>query len=100
MGKNTSTRAKPPAEAKDPRQGSEEAAKAAAAAASQPPAEPAAKRKRAALEDDTVSMSVHRAFNLTDDLGIQHRYEVGIQDMPRHHAEHFYTKHHADSNEE
>lgn len=104
MGKNTTpakATAKPAVKAAsttDPRQGTDDAAKGDAKETASAPAP--SKRKRAAFDEEAVSMSVHTAFNLTDDLGIMHRYEVGIQDMPKSHAEHFYTKPHADSNEE
>lgn len=39
---------------------------------------------------------VRQAFNLTDDHGATVRYEVGEQEMPTAHADHWYAKNHID----
>jgi hypothetical protein len=31
-------------------------------------------------------------MNLHDDAVVMHKYEPGVQDMPREHAEHWYAK--------
>jgi len=40
---------------------------------------------------DMVTAIVPRQFRLTDDAFREHIYEVGIQEMPRAHAEHKYS---------
>jgi hypothetical protein len=49
-------------------------------------------RRRSTNKDvEKVSVTVPRGFTLTTDDGKQHRYEAGIQDIPREHAEHAYS---------
>lgn len=49
-------------------------------------------RRRSTKKDvEMVSATVPRAFTLTTDDGKQHRYEMGVQDIPRAHAEHAYA---------
>ncbi len=40
---------------------------------------------------DMVTAIVPKAFRLTDDAFREHLYDVGIQEMPRAHAEHKYS---------
>lgn len=40
---------------------------------------------------DMVTVIVPKAFRLTDDAFREHAYDVGIQEMPRAHAEHNYS---------
>jgi hypothetical protein len=89
--------------AADPRQSAPAAKAPAAPSAASPTTTPAAdthfthahppegkapKREKV----DLVSVTVPQAFNLTLDDHSRVRYEMGIQDMPREHAEHFYAK--------
>lgn len=48
----------------------------------------APKRKKSEL----VSVTLPVPMNLHDDAGVMHKYEPGVQDMPREHAEHWYAK--------
>lgn len=41
---------------------------------------------------DMVTVIVPKQFRLTDNAFREHAYEVGIQEMPRAHAEHKYSK--------
>lgn len=49
---------------------------------------------RPSRKEEMVSVTVPRGYNLTLDNGDTKRYESGIQDMPRSHAEHWYSKAH------
>lgn len=51
-------------------------------------------RKEAQEDCEVITVTVPRRFVLTDNNGHEHTYEVGIQEMPRHHAEHWYAKNH------
>lgn len=42
---------------------------------------------------DLVKVHVAKAFTLTDGLG-EHRYEVGVNEMPAEHVDHWYAKAH------
>jgi hypothetical protein len=101
--------------AKDPR--TQTATKASAAPASAPkaahapdtgtqPAQaplgtPVATDAPKGKKEDLVSVTVHTAFNLTPDDGSERiRYETGVQDIPRSHADHWYSAPHLDKNED
>lgn len=45
-------------------------------------------------EAELVTAAVPRPLMLTDDNSVVHKYDVGVQDMPRAHAEHWYAKAH------
>jgi hypothetical protein len=52
-------------------------------------------------KEELVSVTVHTAFNLTPDDGSERiRYETGVQDIPRSHADHWYSAPHLDKNED
>lgn len=53
---------------------------------------PEATTEKKADESDRVTVRIPRGFILTDDLGRPFTYARGIEDMPRAHAEHWYSK--------
>lgn len=55
------------------------------------------KRKRS---EELVSMTVHKEFRLQNDDSTFTEYGLGTQDMPASHADHWYTKLHADRNDD
>lgn len=79
------------------------AKKAADPRGSAPPAPPEAETKPPTAEDDPkprrrkeelVSVTIPRAFRLAHDDGTHTQYEPGVQDIPKSHADHWYTKAH------
>lgn len=65
---------------------------AGAAKPTTPPAEDDPKpRKR---KEELVSVTIPRAFRLAHDDGTHTQYEPGVQDIPKSHADHWYTKAH------
>lgn len=58
----------------------------------QPGEEVIPRRRVVADEPAKVRVFAPRPFRLTDDKGLEHRYEAGEQDMPEEHASHWYAK--------
>lgn len=57
-----------------------------------PSFDPVKAAERDEADKDTVTAIISKAFRLTDDGHRETHYDVGIVDMPRSHADHWYAK--------